>query len=308
MPRVVVVGSVNMDLVVRTARLPRPGETVRGREFHTIPGGKGANQAVAAARLGAHTAMVGRVGDDDFGQRLRQGLADNGVDITHLTTDLQHPSGVALIMVQDSGENSIVVAGGANTALSADDVRAAHRVIAGADVLLLQLEIPLEAVQAAVEAARAAGVRTVLDAGPPLALPQNLWRALDVISPNLVEAEALLGCSVTDPVQAAREIVARGAAASVVKSGAHGCAWADGEGAAQIPAIAVTAVDTTAAGDAFSAALGIALAEGKRLPEAARWANFAGALAVTRLGAQPAMPTRRELEDFISQHGVQDAD
>ena len=303
MPRVVVVGSINMDLVVRAQRLPRPGETVRGSEFHTIPGGKGANQAVAAARLGAETYMVGRVGDDDFGRRLRQTLADSGVDVACVTTDEGHPTGVATIIVQQSGENSIVVAVGANGAVGPKDVRAARAAMEAADVVLLQLEIPIEAVAAAVEAAQAAQAKAILDAGPARGLPERLWGAVEVLSPNLVEAETLLGHPVASGLDGARDLVARGAAACVVKSGSQGCAWASPAGSGHIPAVAVEAVDTTAAGDAFTAALGVGLAEGKELPEAARWANFAGALAVTRFGAQPSMPTRGELEDFISERG-----
>lgn len=300
MPRIVVIGSINMDLVVRVERLPKPGETVRGREFQTIPGGKGANQAVAAARLGAETHMVGRVGHDEFGRHLRQSLADNGVHVEYVTSDLEYPNGVAVILVQESGENSIVVSGGANAAVSLEDLNAAASVIQAADAVLLQLEIPLETVAAAVQTARAARVRTILDAGPAADVPEELQRAPDVISPNMVEAEGLLGHSVPSALDAARELVARGAPACVVKAGSQGCAWVSPQGEEHIPAVPVKAVDTTAAGDAFTAALAVALAEGKSLPEAARWANFAGALAVTRFGAQPSMPMRWELEQFIS--------
>jgi ribokinase len=300
LPRIVVIGSINMDLVVRAERLPKPGETVRGREFQTIPGGKGANQAVAAARLGAETHMVGRVGYDEFGRRLRQSLADNGVHVEYVTSDREHPNGVAVILVQESGENSIVVAAGANAAVSMDDLKATASVIQAADAVLLQLEIPLETVATALQMAGAAKVRSILDAGPAADVPEDLKRAADVISPNMVEAEALLGHAVSSALDAARELVGRGAPACVVKAGAQGCAWVSPQGAEHIAAIAVKAVDTTAAGDAFTAALAVALAEGKSLPEAARWANFAGALAVTRFGAQPSMPPRRELEQFIS--------
>jgi len=300
LPRIVVIGSINMDLVVRVERLPKPGETVRGREFQTIPGGKGANQAVAAARLGAETHMVGRVGHDEFGRHLRQSLADNGVHVEYVASDQEHPNGVAVILVQESGENSIVVAGGANAAVSLPDLKAAESVIQAADAVLLQLEIPLETVAAAVQVARAAKVRAILDAGPAADVPEELQRAPDVISPNMLEAEALLGHAVASALDAARELVSRGAPACVVKAGSQGCAWASPQGEEHIPATPVKAVDTTAAGDAFTAALAVALAEGKSLPEAARWANFAGALAVTRFGAQPSMPMRWELEQFIS--------
>jgi ribokinase len=303
MPRVVVVGSINMDLVVRCRHMPRPGETVRGQDLHTIPGGKGANQAVAAARLGAETHFVGRVGEDDFGQRLRQGLADNEIHVEYLSVDHERPTGLALIMVQESGENSIVVAGGANNALTPKDVMVARSVIEAADAVLLQLEIPIATIMAAIEAAHRANARVILDAGPATDIPVSVRNAPDVLSPNLVEAEALLGHPVPDALSAARELVACGARACVVKSGSDGCAWASAEGSEQIPAVPVQAVDTTAAGDAFTAALGVALAEGQTLAAAARWATYAGALAVTKFGAQPSMPTRRELEHFITAKG-----
>lgn len=303
MPRIVVIGSINMDLVVRCDHLPRPGETVRGQDLHTIPGGKGANQAVAAARLGAEAHFVGHVGEDDFGRQLRQGLADSDIHVEYLGVDHERPTGIALIIVQESGENSIVVAGGANNTLTADDLDLAKPVIEAADVVLLQLEIPVATVMAATEAAHAEGTRVILDAGPATHIPAGLRDAADVLSPNLVEAEALLGYPVTSALSAARELVACGAKACVVKSGSEGCAWASAEGFGEIPAVSVQVVDTTAAGDAFTAALGVALAEGQRLADAARWANFAGALAVTKFGAQPSMPTRQELEAFIRSRG-----
>jgi len=255
---------------------------------------------VAAARLGATTCMVGRVGEDDFGRQLRKGLAEDGVDVAHLSAAPGGRTGVALIIVQASGENSIVVAAGANGALSPQDVCSARTVIEAADVLLAQLEIPLETVEAAIALARGKNMMTVLDAGPACSLPAELVRAVDVLSPNLGEAETLLGHPVADALSAARELVAAGARACVVKSGAQGCAWASPQGAGRSPGVAVEPVDTTGAGDAFTAALGVALAEGCDLPGAAQWANFAGALAVTRFGAQPSMPTRAELESFIA--------
>jgi ribokinase len=244
--------------------------------------------------------MIGRVGDDDFGGRLRRTLADCGVNLAHVTIDRQHCTGVAVIIVQASGENSIVVARGANDAVSPHDVEAGREIIQRADVMLLQLEISLDAVATAIAVARAAGVKVIVDAGPACPLPDDLLRAPDVLSPNLIEAEALLGHPIASGLEAARELRTRGAAACVVKSGAAGCAWASPQGSGEIAAIPVQAVDTTAAGDAFTAALGVALAEGRDLESAAAWANHAGALAVTRLGAQPSMPTRAELEGFIS--------
>jgi ribokinase len=303
-PHVVVVGSVNIDLVFRVPRLPRPGETLAGDGMATVPGGKGANQAVAAARLGARVSLVGRVGDDAFGPRLRAGLDAEGVAVDHVRTAPDCPSGVALIGVEPSGENAIVIVAGANGRLTPEDVRDADEVIRSADVLLLQLEVPLETVVAAVAAARRHGVRIILDPAPAPTgpLPEAL-RAVDVLSPNQTEAEALTRIVVPDPEAARRaaEALRRdGAASVVIKLGAAGALVSEGSGPPEwVPTARVEAVDTTAAGDAFTAALAVELAGGVPLREAARLGCAAGTLAVTRHGAQPAMPTRGEVEAFL---------
>jgi ribokinase len=299
-PRIVVVGSINMDLVARVPQLPRPGETVLGTAFSQVPGGKGANQAVAAARLGADVTMIGRVGDDVFGEQLLVSLRRHGVRTEQVQRAANCPSGLALIGVDDSGQNSITVIGGANQRLTPKDIEAQSAAIAGADALLVQLEVPLETVVAAVAVARQHGVLTILDPAPPPsgALPAELY-AVDVLSPNQAEAEALTGVAVTSvstAIIAARKLHERGARQVVFKLGAQGALAGESGGEfAQIPAPQVRVVDTTAAGDAFTAALAVALIEGRSLGEATRFACAAGSLATTRAGAQDAMPSREEV-------------
>lgn len=303
-PNIVVVGSINMDLVARMARLPRPGETVSGIDFQTIPGGKGANQAVAAARLGASVTMIGRVGDDAFGQSLKQSLAGYGVLTDHVQSTAGCASGVALINVEASGANSIVVIPAANGRLSPADVADCTMLIASADALIVQLETPPETVIAAVETARQLGVRTILDPAPVPSggIPDALLR-VDVISPNQTEAEALTGI-VVDGIEAAeraaRILKQRGCREVVIKMGEAGAVVVDESGRMEHVAAAETSVvDTTAAGDAFTAGLTIALCEGKSLIEAARFGCAAGTLACMTLGAQPAMPDRAAVDGFL---------
>ena len=302
--RIAVVGSLNMDLVVRSPHLPRRGETVPGGTFATYPGGKGANQAVAAARLGAAVAMVGTVGDDAFGRDLRADLQAEGIDVTHVTTGDRVASGVALITVDAAGDNTIVVASGANLLLRRDDVDAAAEAIAAADVVLVQLEIPLDAVAYAVQMARRHGRRVVLDPAPapPEGLPAELYREVTVINPNEGEAAVLTGVPVVDEQSAeiaAAHLLGSGCAAVVIKRGGHGAYVATGAMRRMIPGRRVEVVDTTAAGDAFAAALAVGLAEGRDLVDAAEFANAVGALSVTRAGAQPSMPRRGEVEAFM---------
>jgi len=302
-PCIVVVGSINMDLVVPLARLPRPGETVSGRSVIETPGGKGANQAVAAAQLGAHAVMIGRVGQDAFGPRLRSELAHRNVDTQHVLPT-SGPSGVALIGVEDSGQNAITIVAGANDQLTPDDVHARVSVIAKADALLLQLEVPIETVVAAAEIARAHGVLTVLDPAPCPAAPlPDVLHAVDVITPNQTEAEGLTAIPVAGPdaaARAARALLDRGAKYAVIKLGKHGALLLDRDHpAAHIAAIAVDPVDTTAAGDAFTAAMALAWARGDAPLQAVRMGCAAGTLATTKLGAQPAMPTAAEVDQFM---------
>ncbi len=300
MNRIVVFGSVNMDLVVRAPRLPVPGETLGGHEFFTAPGGKGANQAVAAARLGAPTVMVGRVGGDAFGAELLESLRAADVDAAGVLVDGETHSGVAVIVVDEAGQNQIVIAAGANGRVGAADVARLRPFLEGAALLLLQLEVPLPAVVAAAKAARQAGVLVVLDPAPARAdLPDELYRSTNILTPNEVEAAHLVGFPVDSleaAAEAARRLRQRGVETVVVKMGAKGAFCATEGDRFFVPAFPVEAVDTVAAGDAFNGALAVALAEGRPLREALRWAAAAGALSVTRRGAQPSMPTRAEVE------------
>lgn len=298
-----IVGSLNMDLVARAPRIPRPGETIIGGEFRNVPGGKGANQAVAAARLGATVSMVGRVGRDAFAAPLLDNLAADGIDHTFVVRDPDAATGVALIVVDDDGENSIVVASGANMRLSPADVSAAESAIAGADALLLQLEIPLESVIRAAEVARAHGVRIILNPAPARSLPVELLSLVDVLIPNESETALLTGLPVGDRGEAeaaAAALRGLGVGAVILTLGARGAMLAQAGKAELVPAFDVTVVDTTAAGDAFVGGFAVALAEGKSFPEAVRWGNGAGALAATKLGAQPSLPTRQDLERLLA--------
>jgi ribokinase len=304
-PRIVVVGSINMDLVARMARLPRPGETVSGESFQTIPGGKGANQAVAAARLGAIVTMIGRLGDDAFAKTLRESLIADRIDTSHVVETTGCSSGVALIGVEHAGNNSITVIPGANGQLSVHDVESCSDVLESADAVIIQLEVPIPTVAAAIRIARQKNVLTVLDPAPVPngRLPTELL-TVDIISPNQTEAEELTGVRVDDwpsAEAAARKLQKQGARNVVLKMGAQGALICGEDGAAQhINAVAARIVDTTAAGDAFTAALTVASCEGRSIVDAAQFGSLAGTLACTRFGAQPAMPTRVELEQWIT--------
>jgi ribokinase len=299
-PKIVVVGSVNMDLVYRVARLPRPGETLTGVSFQQVPGGKGANQAVAASRLDADVALIGRLGDDDFGDSLLTALRRDRVNCERILKTAEVSSGMAMIGVEDSGQNSIVVIPGANGLVTPEDVLASESLFREAHALLLQFEIPLPSVVAAIQLARSHGVRVIVDPAPAQGdLPETLFFA-DVLCPNETEAEALSGIrisTVADAMQAARRIHARSAGRMLVliTMGHRGVVQCDGTGCVHVPPFAVNAVDTTAAGDAFAGAVAVALARGQSTDEAIRFASAAGALAATRRGAQPAMPILAEV-------------
>ena len=303
---VVVVGSVNTDFLIRGPKLPSPGETVLGDAFHEGPGGKGANQAVAAARLGGRTALVARLGRDRRGDELADGLKAEGVDLRHVGRDAEAPTGAAVILVDRRGEKEILVAPGANGRMGAADVEAAAEMIQSARVVLCQLEIPLDAVLAACRIARAAGAKTVLDPAPARPLPDELLRLLDVIRPNASEAEGLTGVRVRDRAtarQAAEQLLGRGVGAVAVQAGDEGnlLVWAGGE--CWLPKLPVKSVDATGAGDAFAAGMAVMLAEGRPLTEAGPFANAAAALATTVVGAQGGLPRREAVERLLSDHG-----
>lgn len=300
MPDVVVFGGINVDLVARAPRRPRGGETVQGEAFGVFVGGKGCNQAIAAARLGAATALIGRVGADDLAERPLAALRAAGVDVSGVVQDTAAGTGVAVIVVDATGENSIVVVPRANGLLSAADAERAAETIRAARVLLLQLEVPVAASLAAARIARAAGATVVLNPAPALPVPDELLQLCDVLVPNEVEAWTLLGQPVREDVEAAaRALLERGVGAVVVTLGERGAYLADAAGGRIAPGFAVEVVDTTAAGDAFCAALATELARGTPLDVALRFANAAGALTATKPGAEPSLPNLVELAEFL---------
>ncbi|WP_124728311.1 ribokinase [Staphylospora marina] len=301
-PRLVVVGSINMDVVIEAIRPPRMGETVMGESVRFIPGGKGANQAVAAARLDADVHMIGVVGGDPFGHTLLDSLRGSGVDTAAVRVLDDVPSGVAGITLA-GGDNSIIVVPGANGRLSPDDVAAHEDRIAEADAVLLQLEIPMETVIAAARTAKRRGVRVMLNPAPVRELPDELLALTDVICPNRIELETLTGLPAEGKAlpKAMRQLRQRGAGQVVVTLGADGAAFLDERDHwGTEPGRSVRVVDTTGAGDAFHAGLAVALAEGRSLPDAVRFAVCTGSLAVTRFGAQTGMPSRREVDELES--------
>ena len=294
-------GSINMDLVVRTPRFTKPGEALTGSDFYTAGGGKGANQSVAAGRLGVETRMFGRVGDDIFGKNLLKSLNSHNVITDGVTVDDRFPSGTALITVDDNAENMIIIIPGTNGAVSAEDVRKMDAHFESAKILLLQLEIPMEANIAAAKAAKVKGVKVMLDPAPAQELPDELVSLCDFITPNETEAEILTGVKINTAEQAkeaAQVLHERGAGAVIVKMSDKGSYFFDGEREITFPAFKVKPVDTVAAGDAFNGGFAAAYAEGKDIEEVLRWANACGALSTTKPGAQPSMPSREELIRF----------
>jgi len=295
---IVVVGSLNMDLVMRIARVPEAGETLAGHDFRSLPGGKGANQAVACARLGGKVVMIGQVGADPHGGSLRQGLEADGIDIGLVRQTSVAETGVAMILVEDSGQNRILLAPGANGALVPADIEAAAGTIRGAALLITQLEVPMPVVARAIETAHLAGVPVLLNPAPAAALPEQLLAMVDILVPNETEAALLCGMPVSDvpgAFEAARWFRQRGVGCVLVTLGARGVVAVDADGERHFPAFEVQAVDTTAAGDSFIGGLAIGLMEGQPLDAAIALGQHASALCVTRHGAQPSIPYRREL-------------
>jgi ribokinase len=301
-PRIAVVGSSNTDMVIRLDRIPRPGETLLGGEFITAAGGKGANQAVAAARAGGEVTLVARVGCDVFGDQAVAGFARDGINVDYVRRDPQVPSGVALIFVAKNGENSIAVAGGANGRLSPADIRKAQRALKAAAAVVMQLETPLAALQTAAELAARAGVPVILNPAPARPLPDRLLRLVSFITPNETEAELLTGVPVIDDDSAAKaagRLLKRGVRNVILTLGRRGALVAGVDLRQRVPGFKVTAVDTTAAGDVFNGAFAVALGEGRPLLDAVRFANAAAAISVTRFGAQPSAPKRREIDRML---------
>ncbi|MFZ5753133.1 MAG: ribokinase [Bacillota bacterium] len=304
-PRITVIGSLNMDMVIQIDSFPLPGQTVLGGNLDYIPGGKGANQAVAAARLKGDVALIGKVGTDAFGQVLLDNLLKNGVDVSAVKRE-NVSSGVALITVTPSGENQIVVSPGANSLVNADFVQEHENTIRSAQVLLLQLETPLAAVKRAVELAKEAGVLVILNPAPAQALPESLLNQVDVLTPNETELSILSGVPVQNMVEvytASRILLEKGTKCVVTTLGDKGAFLCSPNINVLIPGYSVKAIDTTAAGDSFTAALAVAVAQGKPLPKAVKFANKVGALTVTKKGAQPSLPLLDEVEKYPFKEG-----
>ncbi len=302
--QIAVVGSINMDLVVRTPRMPQPGETVKGHDFHVIPGGKGANQAVAAARLGADVNMIGSIGNDDFGRRQQECLGQDGIDLSFLTVDMARATGIAMITLDQAGQNSIIISPEANGAVSADQVDSAKEGITRADMLLCQLEVPTEAVTKAIEIAHENGVPVVLNPAPASPLEPSLLEKVTYFIPNETEAEFFTGIKVHDlesAKEAATKLQQSGIKTVLLTLGEKGVLAAHAGEFFHEEAIAVQAVDTTAAGDVFVGGFAVALTEGKSVKEAVRFAKHAAALSVTKLGAQSSIPNRKDVGQFMAE-------
>ena len=304
--KIVVVGSSNMDLVVKAKRIPAVGETILGGDFVMVPGGKGANQAVAAAKLGTEVYFVAKLGDDIFGKQSLNNFKKEGVNTKYVNQTKEAPSGVALIMVDEEGNNVIVVAPGANQKLSSEDVKKAQSCIASSGALVLQLEVPMATVEFAARLAFSCGVPVILDPAPAQKLSMELLKIVDVLKPNETEAQILTGIKVADKNsarKAAENLLDCGVKAVVLTMGAKGFLFAGSDGVEFVPGIKVKAIDATAAGDAFTGALAVKMAERKPLREAALFANYVAALSVTKMGAQSSMPTRQAVESFIKNTG-----
>ncbi len=301
--KTVVFGSLNMDLVVRAPRLPRPGETLPATSFETVPGGKGANQAVAASRLGVETWMIGRVGDDPYGEALLENMRSAGVDVSGISYETGVSSGIALIAVEESGQNQIMIVPGANARVGATDVSVLSKSVRPGDVVLLQMEVPLAAVRTAAEAAASLGAVVVLDPAPAHDLTRELLGRVDILTPNEAEAEHLTGIRVegrSSAEAAARRLHAAGARQVLLKMGERGALWSVAGETWALPPFSVRAVDTVAAGDACNGAIAAALCAGLPEREALRWGMAAGALATTLPGAQSAMPGREMVERLLA--------
>ncbi|MEA5580960.1 ribokinase [Nodularia harveyana UHCC-0300] len=305
---IIVFGSINIDLVATTSRLPIAGETILGEDFFKIPGGKGANQAVALARLEIPTHLVGRVGADNFGEELVQKLQVAGVQTENIFIDETVNSGVAMITVDYAGENQIVVIPGANGRINQEDIQRLSQLLPTATALLLQLEIPLDAVIAAATAAKDANIKVILDPAPAQeSLPKELYPLVDIITPNEVEAGQLTGFPVDNQesaIKAAKVLLERGVKCAIVKLGAKGAICATAEETLFVPAFPVYAVDTVAAGDAFNGGLAAALYRGLSLHQAVIWGSAAGALAATKMGAQTSLPDKLTFDSFLQERAV----
>ncbi|WP_148477001.1 ribokinase [Parabacteroides johnsonii] len=299
--QILVVGSSNTDMVIKAAHLPRPGETILGGTFFMNPGGKGANQAVAIARLGGSVTFICKTGSDIFGHQSQQLFEEEGINTSYVFSDSGNPSGVALITVDEKAENCIVVASGANANLLPSDLEKAEEAIERADLVLMQLEVPMETVCFVADIAWQKGKKVILNPAPAHPLPADLLRHLYLITPNETEAEMITGVKITDESsagEAARALSGMGVQHVIITLGSKGALIYSNGKAEMVPALKVAAVDTTAAGDVFNGALTVALSEGRSLKEAARFACKASAISVTRVGAQSSAPYRNEVDIF----------
>lgn len=307
MSRIWVVGSVNMDFIVPTDRFPSAGETISGGDLQSCPGGKGANQACAAARLGGETILVAQVGDDLIAPRLVESLHQANVKTDRVGV-AKRSTGCALICVRSDGENAIVISPGANATLTPSLALDRLDHLQAHDIVLLQLEIPLETVEAVAIRSRQRGATVILDPAPARALPRSLLDGIDILTPNQSESAALLDLDRNglfrqeDYTSIAARLLEKGPSSVILKLGPLGCFWASGKVQLQVPGFKVTALDTTAAGDVFNGALSVALSEGREISEAALFATAASAISVTRRGAQPSIPNRSETEEFLRSH------
>lgn len=300
--KIVVVGSSNTDMIIQTDKIPVPGETVIGGKFSIAAGGKGANQAVAAARAGGQVTFIARIGNDMFGQQAVEGFKNDDINVENVITDTEEPSGVALIFVDKTGENSIAVASGANSKLCAEDVEQADDIIKSADVLLMQLETPVDTIRTAAKIAKSKNVKVILNPAPAQKLDDEILSLLDVLTPNETEAELLTGVKVSDIDSAKKagfKLLEKGLEIIVITLGKKGALLITKNETELVPGYKVSAIDATAAGDTFNGILAVGISEGKDLKEAINLANAGAALSVTKLGAQPSAPKRKAIENLL---------
>ena len=302
-PSIVVLGGINMGLITKSSRLPMPGETLRGERFHSSSGGKGATQAVAAARLGARVRMVGKVGNDLFGPVLVDALLNDNIEVSGISVDTDNASGIGVIILDADGQNHVLATYGANLLCDDEQVRVVEESLHDVDTLMLQMEIPFEVSMKAARAAKRCGIRVLLDPAPAADIPLEAYPYIDVISPNQNEAGFHTGIAVTNvqsATAAAAVLLERGVSVAIIKMGELGTYFASSDGSGFVPPFSVKVVDTTSAGDAFHGALAVALSEGKQLEDAVRFGAAAGALAVTMPGVQDSMPVRAKVRALLA--------
>jgi len=301
---ILVFGSINMDITAYVPRIPRPGETLHGHSYITVPGGKGNNQAVACARLGAKTRFIGRVGNDPFGPGVLETIAKENVDVSNILVDQKNDTGIAIISVDDSAENAIIVIAGANMAMDDSDVERAISIMDDANVLLLQLEVSPQPNFRVAKEAKQHGLTVILDPAPIHPIPDEVFPLIDFLTPNEVETEGIVGFKPSnkeEAAQAAKILREKGVKTAIIKMGALGACYDSPQGSGFVQAFKVEPIDTVAAGDAFNGGLAVAISEGKSIEEAVRWGAAAGAIATTRKGALPSMPYRYELSKLLEE-------